>query len=206
MAEESGKGIALVILGIVAIIAIVGLVLLFTGARKAAVGEFAVPAVKEYGGAIRGVADPESRAYAGRSYEFPSGRSGESGERFSGFGGSGYYQPIAGTQYGESVKSRAVSGQENLVHNEQLEMIPSYRACTWLSVLNGVDLPVSLDYNEHMAWQSLQRMSMSMQQLTAGDWVANAEQYGLDRDAVINDITQAIQDGAWGCGERPGFV
>ena len=46
MAEESsGKGIALVILGIVAIIAIVGLVLLFTGAKKAT-GEFAVPSVK----------------------------------------------------------------------------------------------------------------------------------------------------------------
>ena len=66
VAEESGKGIALVILGIVAIIAIVGLVLLFTGARKAA-GEFAVPAVKEYGGAIRGVYDPYARAFPGRS-------------------------------------------------------------------------------------------------------------------------------------------
>ncbi|MEM3154992.1 MAG: hypothetical protein QW165_05535 [Candidatus Woesearchaeota archaeon] len=73
MAEESGKGIALVILGIVAIIAIVGLVLLFTGARKAAVGEFAVPAAKEYGGAIRGIYDPYSRAFSGRAYEFPSG-------------------------------------------------------------------------------------------------------------------------------------
>ncbi len=73
MAEESGKGIALVILGIVAIIAIVGLVLLFTGARKAAVGEFAVPAAKEYGGAIRGVFDPISRSFSGRAKEFPSG-------------------------------------------------------------------------------------------------------------------------------------
>lgn len=73
MAEESGKGIALVILGIVAIIAIVGLVLLFTGARKAAVGEFAVPGAKEYGGAIRGVFDPTSRAFSGRALDFPSG-------------------------------------------------------------------------------------------------------------------------------------
>ena len=206
MAEESGKGIALVILGIVAIIAIVGLVLLFTGARKAAVGEFAVPAAKEYGGAVRGVADPESRAFAGRSYEFPSGADGASGERFSGFGGSGYYQPIAETQYGESVKARAVSSQTNRVHNEQLEEIPSYRACTWLSILNGVDLPVSLDYQEHMAWQSLARQSMSMQQLTAGDWVTKTDEYGLSRDDVINDVNQAIQDGAWGCGERPNGV
>jgi len=206
VAEESGKGIALVILGIVAIIAIVGLVLLFTGARKAAVGEFAVPAAKEYGGAIRGVYDPESRAFSGRSYEFPSGRTGATGERFSGFGGSGYYQPIANVQYGESVARRAVSGQDNLVHNEQLEEIPSYVACTWLSLLNGVDLPVSLDYNEHLAWQSLNRQTMSMQQLTAGDWITKTDQYGLSRDDVINDVTEAIQDGAWGCGQRPGFV
>ena len=206
MAEESGKGIALVILGIVAIIAIVGLVLLFTGARKAAVGEFAVPAVKEYGGAIRGVADPESRAFAGRSYEFPSGATGETGEIFSGHGGPGYYQPIAATQYGENVTARAVSGQTNLVYNRQLEEIPSYRACAWLSILNGVDLPVSLSYQESLAWNSLGRTAMSMQQLTAGDWTVKVDQYGLDRDAVINDITTAIQDGAWGCGERPGFV
>jgi hypothetical protein len=206
VAEESGKGIALVILGIVAIIAIVGLVLLFTGARKSAVGEFAVPAAKEYGGAIRGVLDPESRAFSGRSYEFPSGADGATGERFSGFGGKGYYQPIADTQYGESVKARAVSSQTNLVHNEQLEEIPAYRACTWLSLLNGVDLPVSLDYNEHLAWQSLGRQTASMQQLTAGDWVTKTDQYGLDRDAVINDINTAIQDGSWGCGERPGFA
>jgi len=39
--EENNKGVALVILGIVSIIAIVGLVLLFTGARKAT-GEFSV--------------------------------------------------------------------------------------------------------------------------------------------------------------------
>ena len=67
MAEQNSKGIALVILGIVAIIAIVGLVLLFTGAGKAATGEFYVPVAKEYGGAIRGLADPYSRAFVGRA-------------------------------------------------------------------------------------------------------------------------------------------
>lgn len=46
MAEE-GKGIALTILGIVAVIAIVGLVLLFTGART---GQYAAPGTKIYGG------------------------------------------------------------------------------------------------------------------------------------------------------------
>lgn len=73
MAEDkSGKGIALVILGIVAIIAIVGLVLLFTG-YKGAAGQFAVPAAKEYGGAVKGVIDPYSHAFAGRSNYYASG-------------------------------------------------------------------------------------------------------------------------------------
>ena len=49
MAEE-GKGIALTILGIVAVIAIVGLVLLFTGAGT---GGYVAPGVKVYGGAIK---------------------------------------------------------------------------------------------------------------------------------------------------------
>lgn len=71
MAEESGKGIALVILGIVAIIALVGLVLMFTG--NGATGEFAVPGAKAYGGAIKGVADPYSHAFAGRAGYFEAG-------------------------------------------------------------------------------------------------------------------------------------
>ena len=45
MAQE-GKGIALAILGIVAVIAVVGLVLLFTGVT----GKYAVPTDKLYGG------------------------------------------------------------------------------------------------------------------------------------------------------------
>ena len=69
MTNESGKAISLVILGIVAVIAIVGLVLLFTGAKNAAVGEFAVPAAKVYGGAIREVWNPYSRQFAGKAGE-----------------------------------------------------------------------------------------------------------------------------------------
>jgi len=42
MADE-GKGVALTILGVVAIVAIIGLVLLFSGAKKGATG--AVPAI-----------------------------------------------------------------------------------------------------------------------------------------------------------------
>ena len=77
--NESGRAIALVILGIVAVIAIVGLVLLFTGAKKAAVGEFAVPAPKLYGGAIREVQFPYSREFVGKAVgvnEYESGAVG----------------------------------------------------------------------------------------------------------------------------------
>jgi len=57
MAEESGKGIALAILGIVAVIAIVGLVLLFSGAKKT--GQVAYTGVdKVYGGALKDVEYP----------------------------------------------------------------------------------------------------------------------------------------------------
>ncbi len=71
MAEES-KSIALVILGIVAVIAIVGLVLLFTGARKGATGEYFF-GVKEYGGALKGSVDPYARAFAGKAGEMEYG-------------------------------------------------------------------------------------------------------------------------------------
>ena len=204
MAEESGKGIALVILGIVAIIAIVGLVLLFTGARKAAVCEFAVPAAKEYGGAIRGVADPDSRAFIGRSYEFPSGASGDTGEIFSGHGGPGYLQPIAETQYGENVPARAVSSQTNTAYNRQREEI-WIKACTWMSTISGVNMPISLDYNEYLAWESLGRKAVPIAYMLKGDWEVKASQYGLDRDAVTKDLTDGIATGEYACGEAPNF-
>lgn len=99
MAEQSGKGIALVILGIVAIIAIVGLVLLFTG-YKGASGQFAVPAEKAYGGAIRGVLDPYSRAFAGRAFNqdtlYPTDAEGVV---YSAQGSTGKGSPVAHGDY-----------------------------------------------------------------------------------------------------------
>ncbi len=56
MAEESGRGVALAILGIVAVIAIVGLVLLFTGAKKT--GQVVLVGDKVYGGALKDVEYP----------------------------------------------------------------------------------------------------------------------------------------------------
>ena|GEM_PF-3824465 len=117
MAEESGKGIALVILGIVAIIAVVGLVLLFTGARKA-VGEFAVPGVKEYGGAIKGIYDPYARAFSGRAYEATdSGVVDEFAAQNYGSAGT------SGTSYGSINPDRGVSNPAH--YNRVLTQAPA---------------------------------------------------------------------------------
>lgn len=117
MAEESGKGIALVILGIVAIIAVVGLVLLFTGARKA-VGEFAVPGVKEYGGAIKGIYDPYSRAFSGRAYDpTDSGVTDEFAAQNYGSAGT------SGTSYGGINPNRGVSNPAH--YNRVLTQAPA---------------------------------------------------------------------------------
>lgn len=106
MAEESGKGIALVILGIVAVIAIVGLVLLFTG-YKGASGQFAVPSAKEYGGAIKGVYDPYSRAFAGRAMDYTSGVEDEFSAQTSMFPGES--AGTSGTAYGGINPARGTS-------------------------------------------------------------------------------------------------
>lgn len=125
MAEQNSKGIALVILGIVAIIAIVGLVLLFTGAKKAATGEFYVPTAKEYGGAIYGLSDPYSRAFVGRSVEFPSGVSGPEGldkqGTYSGLGRE--MQKVADVVTGEEGTVKTVSTP--ISYNRNLAQIPS---------------------------------------------------------------------------------
>ena len=73
MAEESGRGVALAILGIVAVIAIVGLVLLFSGAKKTA--QVATGLDKVYGGALKGVEYPylESRTVRGGVAATPEG-------------------------------------------------------------------------------------------------------------------------------------
>lgn len=65
MAEENGRGVALAILGIVAVIAIVGLVLLFSGAKKTA--QVATGLDKEYGGSLKDVEYPylEGRSVGG---------------------------------------------------------------------------------------------------------------------------------------------
>ena len=73
MAEERGRGVALAILGIVAVIAIVGLVLLFSGAKKTA--QVASGLDKEYGGALKGVEYPylEGRTVKGGVGATPEG-------------------------------------------------------------------------------------------------------------------------------------
>jgi len=118
VAEESGKGIALVILGIVAIIAIVGLVLLFTGARKnAAVGEFAVSAAKQYGGAVRGAYDPYAGAFSGRAHEYPAGTVPELAAQD--YGRAGVNTAMGGQAFGENVDP-AGRGVQNVATASQV--------------------------------------------------------------------------------------
>ena len=73
MAEESGRGVALAILGIVAVIAIVGLVLLFSGAKKTA--QVSTGLDKVYGGALKGEEWPylEARTIGGGARVTPEG-------------------------------------------------------------------------------------------------------------------------------------
>ena len=84
---EANKGIALTILGVVAVIAIVGLVLLFTGAGT---GKYTVQASNVYGGAMKEVPYPylmdrkEAGAYGDQyaaQYTGIPGRTRERGER-----------------------------------------------------------------------------------------------------------------------------
>ncbi len=208
MVEESGKGIALVILGIVAIIAIVGLVLLFTGAKKAAVGEFVVSAPKEYGGAIKGVMDPYARAFSGRAYEYPSGQvevfEGQSEGKAGAWRAS--YGDIAAREVGSENQQWTAS------YNRQYEQIPSMRACQWISFLTygntrfGAPVEASAEVG---AYQSMGRKCIVLSELRAADWSVLANQYGLDRDDIVSlqeKAGEAIADGAYACCEDAGLT
>ncbi|MBS3147260.1 hypothetical protein J4219_00075 [Candidatus Woesearchaeota archaeon] len=182
MAEESGKGVALVILGIVAIIAIVGLVLLFTGARKAAVGEFAVPSAKEYGGAIRGVYDPYSRAFSGRAMEFPSGQV----ETFSAQWPGSQGVLVGGEAYGDVSQPRGEQYQNRVTYNRQAESTPSVQTtCNQLSSWSGqpgrFTEPASVQEKNNA--ESLGRSCMNVQDMVSVIYRVNADQYGLAREA-----------------------
>lgn len=131
MADESGKGIALVILGIVAIIAIVGLVLLFTGYKKGAAGAFAPPAAKEYGGAIRGAVFPIARATPGRAV-YPSGNVGE----YGGLSG-GEMQKVAWDVTGEGGTPKTVSTE--ISYNRPPQQVPSVQTTCQGLVLANLD-------------------------------------------------------------------
>lgn len=143
MAEQNSKGIALVILGIVAIIAIVGLVLLFTGARKAATGEFYVPVAKEYGGAVRGLADPYSRAFVGRAYTgvgpagFGAGAETDIADPYSGLGKG--MQKVADVTYGETGTEKTVDSA--ISYNRNRAQIPSLQtSCNGLMYFLATEL------------------------------------------------------------------
>ncbi len=76
----SKKGIGATVLGIVLIVLAVALIGLFylksapreAPAEQTPTGYFALPAQKEYGGAIRGIVTPGTRAFPGRAAEMPA--------------------------------------------------------------------------------------------------------------------------------------
>lgn len=192
MAEESGKGIALVILGIVAIIAIVGLVLLFTGAKKAATGEFAVPGVREYGGALRGVYDPYARTFTGRSYEYEgTGSQGFMGQEnldkvysSSGIiGTDGYANYRGGTIGAENIygqdgnQLRATVSSAQSYSNSDQQVPSEITACT------GTGL-ASLDPS-YATWTQ----PMSANQVSSRGWSANADGYIVNAAGQVSGIT-----------------
>ena len=207
MVEESGKGIALVILGIVAIIAIVGLVLLFTGARKAAVGEFAVPAAKEYGGAIKGVYDPYARAFSGRAYEYPSGLVEPFQGHTEGLAGAwrGSYGDITAGEPGSEVY------QQGLSYNRQREETPSISACEMISFLTfcSTRYGTPVEASTEFASMGGRDKCIVLEELKMADPDVFAQQYGLARDNVISGqqaIMQGFHTSPYACCLNPGLT
>ncbi len=187
MAEESGKGVALVILGIVAIIAIVGLVLLFTGARKAAVGEFAVPAAKEYGGAIQGVQDPYSRAFSGRAMEYPSGNVETFSAQWPGSAGV----MVGGESYGGTSGVRGEQYDYRKTYERAMTEIPSKAACAFMAERTGrpqFSEPASVQ--EYQAYTSLGRGCVRVTDLLSELDLVDQDAYGRAREMLGN--TQSI--------------
>lgn len=196
-AQESGKGVALVILGIVAIIAIVGLVLLFTGARKAT-GEFAVPAAKEYGGAIRGVMDPYSRAFSGRAREFPSGNVEPYSAQWPGSQGV----MVGGEAYGDTSQPRGEQYDYRKTYERSLTEIPSKAACQFMAERSNkpqFGTPASVE--ERNSYVSMGRSCVSVEDLASeADRVA-PDAYGRTREVL--EYAKSI--GVAYCCENPGL-
>jgi len=212
VAEESGKGIALVILGIVAIIAIVGLVLLFTGARKAAVGEFAVPAAREYGGAIRGVYDPYSRAFSGRSIAYPSGRDYPSGavEPLSGQWPGSAGTMVGGQSIGGTNDPRSVQYQERVTANRGDVAWPASEECEALSLYTTGSrrFGTATSQQEAAAFKSVGRECIDTNTATGINPSVLMNQQGLSQYGVstIMKNLDVMADGAYQCCENAGLT
>jgi len=185
VAEEHGKGVALVILGIVAIIAIVGLVLLFTGARKAATGDFVAPNVKAYGGAILNEDMPYSRAgLAGFGAQFE--------------GSSGVQQ--GGQCYGDACRERQVLGSEATTYNRALPQVPATATCAFIAQQSG--LP---QLNEPASQQEADNYArMGRQCVAVVDLASVADQVSDDTLGRRSDAVEYAQSiGVSHCCEAP---
>ncbi len=187
MAEEHGKGIALVILGIVAIIAIVGLVLLFTGARKTATGDFAAPSVKTYGGAINAEQLPTSR-------ETLAGHAGQL------YGSSGVQ--AGGACYGDACKEKLVTSSQFTTFNRAAAQVPAKAACTFMAEQSGLpQLSEPASAQEATGYAQMGRQCVAVKDLASVADQVSQDAYGRRADAV--EYAQSI--GVSHCCEAPGL-
>jgi len=193
VAEEHGKGVALVILGIVAIIAIVGLVLLFTGARKAATGDFVAPSVKAYGGAIldESAVERSARAgYAGSASQFYARGIGSAGV------GAG------GQCYGDSCTPEQVISSQNTLYNDEQRNNPASWTCTTMARLSGLpQLSEPSSAQEAQNGMQMGRQCVAIQDLVSVANQVDENSYGTTRDAV--EYAKSL--GVSHCCEAPGL-
>lgn len=187
MAEEHGKGIALVILGIVAIIAIVGLVLLFTGARKTATGDFTAPSVKTYGGAIN---SEEQDPYGRRTLAGAAGQL---------YGSSGVQ--AGGQCYGDACKERVVTSSDYTTFNRALPQIPAKASCTFMAEQSGLpQLSEPASSNEAQVYAAQGRQCVAVD-----DLASVADQTGSGYGRVPDALDYAKSIGVAYCCEAPGL-
>ncbi|RMD57811.1 hypothetical protein D6825_02840 [Candidatus Woesearchaeota archaeon] len=150
------KIINYVILGMVSILAVVGLVVLFSSASA-----FTVPAAKTYGGAIKGAKAPYSREFPGKAYEFPSGYDARYAAQWGGRAGV----MIGGQAYGEKIGPRAVS--RGSTYSRGLTEIPSWlTTCTQIAYLSNVPyLTEPADVNEALSYMAMGRKCARVDEL-----------------------------------------
>ena len=171
MVEEHGKGVALVILGIVAIIAIVGLVLLFTGARKPE-GAFMAD-VQSVGGAT----------YSDNGQ--PYSRAGQGSFIGQAYGSSGVQE--GGQCYGDACKQRVVIDSAYNTADRSLVQTPSAFSCTEMARQSGLpQLTNQASVQEAQGYMQMGRQCVAVEDLVSIAAQVDPNSMGKNPGAVEN--------------------